>query len=72
MSGPNTGAAFIAFDLRLRLQIKLLSVDHDEVLRLAENTGLMADAASYLWLSRKIGVELVTLDKQLAKAAARH
>jgi predicted nucleic acid-binding protein len=32
-------------------------------------TGLSAYDASYLWLARDLDVELVTLDRQLAKAA---
>jgi predicted nucleic acid-binding protein len=45
-------------------------VDHDGVLALAAETGLTAYDASYLWLSRKLGAELVTLDTQLRKAVA--
>jgi predicted nucleic acid-binding protein len=37
---------------------------------LAVMTGLSAYDASYLWLARRLGAELVTLDKQLAKAEA--
>lgn len=66
---PN--AALIAYQLRRGLTIELVQVDHDDVLKLAQNTGLTAYDASYLWLSEHLGVELVTLDKQLAKAAAR-
>jgi predicted nucleic acid-binding protein len=40
------------------------------VLELAESTGLTAYDASYLWLARELSAELVTLDGQLAKAAA--
>ena len=35
---------------------------------LALATGLTAYDASYLWLTRKLGAELVTLDQQLARA----
>ncbi len=44
-------------------------MDHDGALELALTTGLTAYDASYLWLTRQLGAELVTLDKQLATAA---
>ena len=59
-----------AFRLRDRLAIEEVAVDHDGALELAAATGLTAYDASYLWLARKLGAELVTLDKQLAKAEA--
>ena len=37
---------------------------------LALETGLTAYDASYLWLSRRLGADLVTLDKALGNAAA--
>jgi predicted nucleic acid-binding protein len=59
-----------AFRLRHRLQIEDVAVDHDKALELAAMTGLTAYDASYLWLARRLGVELVTLDSQLAAAMA--
>jgi len=59
-----------AFRLRDRLGVRETAVNHDEMLDLATSTGLTAYDASYLWLSRYLGVELVTLDRQLAKAYA--
>lgn len=59
-----------AFQLRDRLAVKEIAVDHDGTLELAATTGLTAYDASYLWLARQLGAELVTLDKQLAKAEA--
>lgn len=59
-----------AFRLRDRLAVEEVAVDHDGALELAATTGLTAYDASYLWLARKLGAELVTLDKQLAKAEA--
>ena len=50
--------------------VEEVAVDHDGALKLAVTTGLTAYDASYLWLARKLGAELVTLDKQLAKAEA--
>ena len=46
-------------------------VDTAPVLDLALETGLTAYDASYLWLARHLGAELVTLDSELAAAASR-
>ncbi len=59
-----------AFGAWQKLSVRTLDVDHAAVLDLAGKTSLTAYDASYLWLSRALGVELVTLDKQLARAAA--
>ncbi|WP_428486385.1 type II toxin-antitoxin system VapC family toxin [Rhodopila sp.] len=59
-----------AFDLRRRLELEEVTVDHGGALAVAEATGLTAYDASYLWLAHELGAELVTLDRQLAKAAA--
>jgi predicted nucleic acid-binding protein len=48
--------------------ISQTEVNLAEVLILAEQTGLTSYDASYLWLARRLNAELVTLDKQLAKA----
>jgi len=61
-------ALMAAFRLRGRLRVEEVAVDHDDVLALAAATGLRAYDASYLWLSRQLGAELVSLDQQLAKA----
>jgi len=53
-----------------QLGIELVEVDHQAVPPLAESFGLSAYDASYLWLARQLGAELVTLDRQLAQAAA--
>lgn len=58
-----------AFRLRNRLAVEEIAVDHDSVLAMAMTTGLTAYDASYLWLTRRLGAELVTLDRQLAEAA---
>jgi predicted nucleic acid-binding protein len=63
-------ALMAAFRLRGRLGIEEVAVDHDGVLELAESTGLTAYDASYLWLARQLGAELVTLDRQLGRVAA--
>jgi predicted nucleic acid-binding protein len=59
-----------AFRLRSRLAVEEVAVDHDAALELAGVTGLTTYDASYLWLARRLGAELVTLDKKLAKAEA--
>jgi predicted nucleic acid-binding protein len=53
-----------------RLAIETLAVDIAGMIKLAEAMGLTAYDASYLWLARSLGGELITLDRQLAKAAA--
>lgn len=59
-----------AYRLRARIDVEQVPVDHAAVLELALSTGLTAYDASYLWLSRRLGAELVTLDRQLQDAAA--
>jgi predicted nucleic acid-binding protein len=58
-----------AFRLAQRLKIESVAVDHAATLDLADATGLTAYDASYLWLARSLGGELVTLDRKLAAAA---
>jgi predicted nucleic acid-binding protein len=67
---PNQGDALRAA-LRLvhRLRVETVAVDHAATVELAEATGLTAYDASYLWLSRALDAELVTLDHKLAAAA---
>ena len=59
-----------AFHLAHRLKVETVAVDHSAMLDLAEATGLTAYDASYLWLARSLGGELVTLDRKLAAASA--
>ena len=59
-----------AFRLHRQLAVEEMAVDHDGALELAATTGLTAYDASYLWLARQLGADLVTLDQQLARAAA--
>jgi predicted nucleic acid-binding protein len=47
-----------------------LDVPMPEVVALARATGLTACDAAYLWLARALGAERVTLDGDLARAAA--
>ncbi len=58
-----------AFRMAERLTIEILAVDHLDVIDLAAQARLTTYDASYLWLARKTGGELVTLDKRLSKAA---
>lgn len=58
-----------AYALRHAMEIGLVAVHHDETLDLALQTGLSVYDASYLWLSRELGAELVTLDTRLASIA---
>jgi predicted nucleic acid-binding protein len=58
-----------AFRMAGRLAIELLAVDHLEVVDLAAKSRLTTYDASYLWLARKTGGELVTMDKRLRKAS---
>jgi predicted nucleic acid-binding protein len=44
---------------------------HAFAARLARETGLTACEASYLWIALAEDAELVTLDAELARAAAR-
>ncbi len=68
---PDQAAALTAaHGLRHRLAIEEVAVDLDAVLARAAGTGLTVYDASYLWLAETLGAELVTLDRQLATAAA--
>ena len=57
----------VAFAALQRLQITRLSVPITDVVSLAVDTGLTACDACYLWLAMAQDVELVTLDKELAR-----
>ncbi|MBV9587021.1 MAG: type II toxin-antitoxin system VapC family toxin [Alphaproteobacteria bacterium] len=60
-----------AFLLQAGLRIEMADVDHTGILTLAEQFRLTGYDASYLWLAQRLSAELVTLDRQLARAAAR-
>ena len=59
-----------ACSLFRRLWIALCEIDIADAIVLAERTRLSLYDACYLWLSRALRAELVTLDLQLAKAEA--
>jgi predicted nucleic acid-binding protein len=63
-----TGQIREAFQMAGRLGIQVLSVDHLEVIDLARGAKLTTYDASYLWLARQTGAELVSLDRRLLKA----
>jgi predicted nucleic acid-binding protein len=54
----------------LALSLDIHEVDLLPTLSLAEQFNLTAYDASYLWLARELDAELITLDRQLARAAA--
>ena len=60
-----------AFRLLQRFPVDRYGVDAEEVILLAEKTGLSVYDASYLWLARALRAELVTLDRRLASASRR-
>jgi predicted nucleic acid-binding protein len=61
-------ALVAAFGLMARMEIETADADHAAILAVAERSGSTAHDASYLWLARRMGAELVTLDRQLAVA----
>lgn len=54
----------------LRLPIEIVAIDTAAVVGVAEETGLAADEARYLWLGREFRAKLVTLDVALGLAAS--
>ena len=60
-----------AFHLAQMLPIDMAAVDHLGVIRLAEKKQITTYDASYLWISRQLDGELVTLDRRLLAAAKR-
>ena len=57
-----------AFSLLPELSITPETIDLGEAIALAERMKLSLYDASYLWLARALGAELVTLDGKLARA----
>jgi len=57
-----------AFALLNELSITLEPIDLGQAITLAERTRLSLYDASYLWLARALGAELVTLDDRLGRA----
>jgi predicted nucleic acid-binding protein len=68
---PEQRTALLAAHSHLaRLRLRQSEVDPEEVVLLAEKTGLTAYDASYVWLARVLGVDLVSLDSRLLQALA--
>jgi predicted nucleic acid-binding protein len=67
----DVGELLLVLEQALNLPISRLAVPGVEVFTLAASTGLTAYDASYLWLARTRDAELVTLDRRMARAAAR-
>lgn len=59
-----------AFTLVDSLQISAVAIDHYATIGLAKQQRLTVYDASYLWLARYLRVNIVTLDKQLLRAAS--
>jgi|SRR5712671_1218276 predicted nucleic acid-binding protein len=67
---PAASALFLeALDVLQGLGLRFRGINQEEVVRLGLTTGLTAYDASYLWLSRVLGMPLVTLDKRLGAHA---
>lgn len=67
---PAATALFLeALEVLEGLGLRFRGIDQDEVVRLGLATGLTAYDATYLWLSRALGMPLVTLDKKLGAHA---
>ncbi|MGH8659856.1 MAG: type II toxin-antitoxin system VapC family toxin [Gammaproteobacteria bacterium] len=64
-------ALLAAHRLFARLDIAHTEVELPETVELAQQRGLTAYDASYLWLARRLQSELVILDKRLARVATQ-
>jgi predicted nucleic acid-binding protein len=70
-ANPAQRSGFLAAFARWsEMGIELFEVDHIGVLPTAERFRLTSYDASYLWLAQRLDAELVTLDRELARAAA--
>jgi predicted nucleic acid-binding protein len=65
---PTVLAMYAAYD---GIDIRRDAISLKDVIGVAQKTHLSLYDASYLWLARRLGVELVTLDQRLQKAAAK-
>ena len=67
---PVATALFLqALEVLEGLGLHFRGIDQEEVVRLGLATGLTVYDATYLWLSRALGVPLVTLDRKLGAHA---
>jgi predicted nucleic acid-binding protein len=68
---PEKRAALLeAYSYLERMEVEEVEVSIPEALLLADRENLTVYDASYLWLSQKLGLELVSLDGDLNAAAA--
>jgi predicted nucleic acid-binding protein len=58
-----------AYRMSGRMEIKQTDVDLNAVIAFAEQERITVYDATYLWLSHRLGAEIITLDKKLAEAA---
>jgi predicted nucleic acid-binding protein len=63
------GVILKALALLDEVDLREVEVALDEVVALARRENLTAYDAAYLWLARSLDLELVTLDKRLARAS---
>jgi predicted nucleic acid-binding protein len=69
---PSEGDQLLkAFALARQLDIKMVEVEHSEVVELAKEADITTYDASYLWVTLQVKGELVTLDEKMRKAAVR-
>jgi predicted nucleic acid-binding protein len=67
---PAAAGLFLeALDVLQGLGLSFRGINQEEVVRLGLATGLTAYDATYLWLSRVLGMPLVTLDRKLGAHA---
>jgi len=59
-----------AFAAWTEIGLDLVEVDHQRALPAAEQFALSSYDVSFLWLAHRLGAELVTLDRRLARAHA--
>jgi predicted nucleic acid-binding protein len=60
-----------ALDLFHDLGIQEVQIPPGQLIPIAQATGLTAYDAAYLWLSRELGAELITLDRELDATTGR-
>ncbi|MFL5333608.1 MAG: type II toxin-antitoxin system VapC family toxin [Geminicoccaceae bacterium] len=56
------------YGIRARIAIEVVPVEQGEVVAAADASGLTAYDRAYLWLARRLGAGLITLDRKLAAA----
>jgi predicted nucleic acid-binding protein len=67
---PIAAALFLeSLEMLAGLDLRFRGIDQAAIVRLGLSTGLTAYDASYLWLSRALGMPLVTLDRKLGAHA---